>query len=179
MRVLFLDYDGVLNSHQMYLMRDVEAMKVGKATPEEADLEANIVNMDAYNVWNLKFILDNVPDLKIVIHSSRRRGHSCETLTRSLEHFGINREVVLGCCPRKMSSQKADDIGFWFHDYADEGGPPVDDWIVVDDRRIFMDADPRRQREYKTSPFTGLTYPDACSIIRKFEPKWEQPGILI
>jgi hypothetical protein len=78
-----------------------------------------------------------------------------------------------------MSSEKADDIGFWFHDHADEGGPAVDNWIVVDDRRIFMDADPRREREYQTNQFTGLCYPDACAIIRRFDPDWKQPVILI
>lgn len=179
-RILFVDFDGVLNSHQFMLMNKAALKDVPKGRlPDEESLAFNIAYIDPYNAWNLKFILENVPGLRVVISSSRGRSHKDEVLMKALAHFGINEEVVLGCTPKKMSSQKTHEIGMWIHDSPEDFGRAVDDYLVLDDHRIFDDASPRRPHEYTVSGFTGLTYPDACSVVRRFEPDWKQPVILL
>lgn len=178
-RILFLDIDGVLNSHQFFLMNpDIDKVPKRDADDEE-ELRFQTAYIDPYNVWNLKFVLENVPGLKVVVSSSRGRRAKEEIVVQSLVNHGLMKEVVLGCTPKKMSSQKMHEIGMWIHDSPEDFGRVVDDYVVVDDHRIFDDASPRRPKEYTISGFTGLTYPDACSIIRRFEPDWKQPVILL
>lgn len=161
-------------------MKGDELAEIPKGRSEdEAELAFQTSYIDPYNVWNLKFILEQVPGLKVVVHSSRGRRAKDEVVVQSLMNHGINKEVVLGCTPKKMSSQKMHEIGMWLHDCPEDFGFDVADYVVLDDARIFDDASPRRPKEYTISGFTGLTYPDACSIIRRFEPDWKQPVILL
>jgi len=173
-KVIMLDFDGVLNSHQTFLMKKGEDPP-GASSPREADFNRGVHNLDAYNIWNLNFILKNVPEMKIVISSAWRMSFDMDVLRDVLAHFGVNREVIIDKTPKKMSSVRCEEIGMWLHDFHGV----VADYVVIDDRRVFDDGSPRRAKEYNTSPFTGLTYPDACAVIRRFKPEWKQPVILM
>lgn len=192
-RYIFLDFDGVLNSHQHVLeVLEAEKLRGEKGPPGvnpgeaadliyEADVRAIAYNLDPRNIWNLKFILQNIPDIKIVLSTTWRLQYSMGALKEGLRRHGIPPDSVVGKTPKKMSSSRADEIGLYL---ADELGVRRENkdsiqWRVLDDKRIFLVNDPYKEHEQKTDQLVGLTYRDALDIIYYFNPEFKQSVILM
>jgi hypothetical protein len=170
-KIIFVDFDGVLNSHQYFLMNDIVTHK--RHDDDEVEFWDCVRNLDPYNVWNLKFILENVPELQIVMSTNWRKGRDFELMSRILAHVGIPKERIHSNLPYKLSSHRCEEVGMFLYDHPDT------EWILIDDKVVFDLSSPRKPFEHKTSEFTGLTYPDACDIIQRFEPNWKRPTILL
>lgn len=192
-KYIFLDFDGVLNSHQHVLeILESEALR-GEKGPRgvnpgeaadpifEADVRAIVYNLDPRNLWNLKFLLKSVPDLRIVLSTTWRLRHSMGVLKEALRRCGIHPDCVVGKTPKKMSSSRADEIGLYLADELGVRRGNKNDvmWRTLDDKNIFLLNDPFKENEHKTDQLVGLTYRDALDLIYYFNPEFKQPVILM
>lgn len=172
MYLLFLDFDGVLNSQQSTKMH---WRKNGKKTI--------FVNEDCFcpiSCSNLLHIVEQVPELRIVVSSSWRLMHDLSELKSILKNTcGIEEHLILGTTPRLRrpdgrSSQRGEEIQAWLdtNTKVPEGSPllplwSVQDFVIVDD-----DSDMAHLRDtnfLQTDYMLGLTLHDANRIIKRFK----------
>jgi len=173
MNILFLDFDGVLNSKQHFLM-DEEKELPGQETLIMADFEFMKSGINANNMWCLKYILNNVPDLKIVLSTSWRTHFEIEQFKELFKHYGLDGERIIGKTPKKFSSERMHEIHLWLEDNKD-----VKKWIALDDHAVFNLEDPDKQNEVLTDSWNGLTMNEAFKIIKHFKPDFEEPVLYI
>lgn len=120
MKIMFLDFDGVLNSHQ-YMVSPRNKNK-------------GLIGLDPENVQVLNKVFQNEPDLKIVVSSAWRIGRNIWTLRDILSEAGfLYPERVIDKTPN--SSSKGSDRGYEIYDWMDKF--PVNDeitaYVIVDD----------------------------------------------
>jgi hypothetical protein len=174
MNVIFVDFDGVLNSKQHFLMVKEKEVK-GKDTPKEADLEFMKSNTNPNNMWCLKYILDNVPNLKIVLSTSWRNHFEINLFKELFQFYGLDAERIIGKTPKKFSSERVHEIHMWLDDQLHS----PDTWVALDDHPIFQLEYRDKQNEYLTDSWVGLTILDSFKIIKHFNKDFKEPVILI
>ncbi|MGH7974815.1 MAG: HAD domain-containing protein [bacterium] len=173
MKILFLDMDGVCNSKQHFMM--IKHIEVPPAeTLSDADLFMMKLTTNANNMWVLKYILEQVPDLKIVISSAWRLHYQMDSFTELFKIYGLPTDRIIDKTPKKFSSERVHEIHMWLDDYKENHGHEVD-WIALDDHVIFNLEDPDKKREFLTEPWAGVTMKDAFAIIKHFKPQYHQP----
>lgn len=168
MRVLFCDFDGVLNSKQHFLAIASKKIK-GADTLNDANLFAMKRDINPNNIWVLDYILKQVPDLKIVISSAWGAHYSISEFKELFKIFKLDHKRLIGITPRKISSSRCNEINWWIAEYEETHHDKVD-WVAVDDHIIFNLDDKDKFREHLTDPWVGLTMRDAEKIIRHFYP---------
>jgi len=173
MNVLFLDFDGVLNSKQHYLATKDFKIK-GASSPDAADLLRMKHDVNSNNMWVLGYILKQLPELKIVISSAWGLHYDVEQFKELFRMFKLDDSRILGITPRKMSSYRCNEVRWWLAD-----NPDVTNWITVDDHTIFQIEDPEKLNEYTTDSWIGLTMRDAFKIIQHFNPSYTEPVLFI
>ena len=139
MRVLFLDIDGCLNTSPFgeYLY-DFNLSEVKERYNDLTYLEDRIpickANLDA-----LKHIVDNISDLGIV-WSTDWRFDKDDKYTNNfgwhnpklwLESLPWLSERVIGMTPKKMSSNRCEEIHFWFNENASRKKYADKNWLDV------------------------------------------------
>lgn len=157
MKVLFLDFDGVINSQQsndMFnrLRRNGKLPEYFRPFSEE--------EFCPVATTNLVRILDEVQDLKIVISSSWRIGEELSTLQDILENIGVPRDRIIDKTPYRPNKQRGAEIREWLDNFEDE---EVEQFAVVDDS---TDMDNVLNHFFKTDWNIGLTYNTANDIIK-------------
>ena len=173
MNILFLDVDGVCNSKQHFLaMKEFKVQ--GADTMVDADLFAMKRDTNKNNMWVLGYILDKVPDLKIVISSSWRNVYDLESFRELFKIYGLDGNRIIDKTPRKLSSTRANEIHMWLDDNKD-----VEKWASLDDHKIWEIGDDEEANEFLTDNWVGLTLPDAFEVIKHFKPEFKEPIILI
>lgn len=199
MKVLFLDFDGVLNSIQHFIAtKDIKVR--GASNLNDADLWAMKRDVNPNNMWVLKYIMEKVPDLKIVISSSWRLHYHMESFKELFKIFKLDGERIIDFTPQKLSSERYHEIHLWIADVEHPGPLPHDDCpisgpcshcdnpppgemvdhVAVDDHAIYHLGDPEKEtREVLTDPWVGLTMPDAFKIIKHFKPDFKEPYVAI
>lgn len=146
MKVLFLDFDGVLNSEQF-----VRAVARGSTKWKNTDLDHRACS-------NLQYILDQVPDCKIVISSTWRKLYELEELKKFLSHMGVDAERVIDVTPYRLSDRiRGGEIAEWLEDAKD-----VTSFAIVDDD---SDMGELMHRLVRTDSTDGLTLSKAKAIV--------------
>ena len=87
MKVIFLDFDGVINSHEWYQTR------MDRVDIEEIRAQYPFYELDLDLIENLNFIISET-GAKVVISSSWRTGRSIEILQDILDKVGFKGEVI-------------------------------------------------------------------------------------
>ena len=187
-RILFLDIDGILNSHSSVLRQfgwplDQALCLKHRAMPMEELLTFDISKDHAFF---LEFINTMVPGLEIVISSSRKNHNSLETL-QELFHtrLGLKGLKVIDVTPRVCVGQKFSErvpriaqINQWVIDHQVSWA----ECVIIDDHHIapnlsYDDPVPSRwlpkdraweERFIWIDQRDGLTYARACDVIGKF-----------
>ncbi len=125
-------------------------------------------------MFDLKYLLDNISDLKIVISSSWRNYYSLGQFKELFKIFKLDETRIIDKTPKKFSSDRKHEIHSWLEDQHEKV-----DWIALDDYAIFNLEDPDKVNEYLTDNWVGLSLSDAFNIIKKFNPDFKQPEIMI
>ena len=179
--ILFLDFDGVLNSVAHFL-----------TTPNTVDMFLDVKqtfksNLDPHNVKLINYILEQVPELEIIISSSWGHGYRLPDIKKGLKFAGLKKEHakrIIAITPRKMSSHRCNEVVWAIRDLQDDGWK-CEKWLTLDDHSIFPDYGPEDSygqfvpREIKTSPLTGLVIGEAWQIIKYFKPDFKYPNVCI
>ena len=115
MKIIFLDFDGVLNSLQsVYYWKNR-----GEDFPD---------NWCPVACNNLNLLLNNFPDLGIVI-SSTWRGHGMERCKQVLKKHNIDTSQIIGMTP-KLWKERGYEIEEWLNTNQDK---KIEDFIILDD----------------------------------------------
>lgn len=121
MKVIFLDFDGCLNSEASFRMEMAKSKRLG--------VPIHVGNtLSEVACSNLQYVLNCVPDLKIVISSTWRLLHSLEELKGTLASYGVDSTRVIGITPNTPSKCRGHEIQLWLNRH-----PKVEDFIVMDD----------------------------------------------
>lgn len=116
MKVIFLDFDGVLNSAASFLWEK------RKKTLRIAD------TLNPVCCSNLQYILENDSSIKIVISSTWRRLHSMVELQNILKSYGVEAARIIGKTPMFMNSHRGREIRAWLDE-----NPGVTQYVILDD----------------------------------------------
>jgi len=144
-KILFLDFDGVLNSHA-YQMSLSPAERKG------------VIGLDPAAVARLNGLL-TIENLEVVVSSTWRLLHEVPALAAMLREHGF-RGVVRGRTPRHLRQHgmivsapcRGQEIQAWLHT-APDYGLEVENFAIVDDD---SDMAPLSDRLVKTHFATGL-----------------------
>lgn len=174
MKVIFLDIDGVLNSHHWYLVN------------QQPDTDLPI---DPRAAFNLKFIAEKV-DVKIVISSARRLQFTVDQFNEMFRNLGLAADLVIGATPTTASFEalvpRIAEIDMW----REEHKIPWKNCAIIDDCSVapncegskWLPKDPTWPRQVvKIDQRDGLTYSKACEALDLLAgPRnWKRPVILI
>jgi hypothetical protein len=155
MKLIFLDFDGVLNSRQSEIYYT-------QFHPDKKTMEDRLCPIATSN---LLYILKDHPDTKIVVSSTWRRNRTEAVLGEILSRYGINPEVVISKTPYYGPGEvRGLRIQEWF-DTHPEVKPTH--FVIIDD-----DADMAHflgtPHFIKTSTKMGLMYQEVQSILAYF-----------
>lgn len=116
MKVLFLDFDGVLNSAASFKMEH------RRKTVHIAD------TLSTVNCSNLQYILEQDRDVKIVISSTWRRLHSKVELQNILNSYGVEAARIVGQTPQTFGGHRGHEINLYL-----EENPNITKYVIIDD----------------------------------------------
>lgn len=116
MKVIFLDFDGVLNSAASFLWEK------RKKTLRLAD------TLNPVCCSNLQYILENDSSIKIVISSTWRKLHSLVELHNILKSYGVESARIIGKTPMFMNSHRGREIRAWLDE-----NPGITKYVILDD----------------------------------------------
>lgn len=153
MKVIFLDFDGVLNSEQFI-----------RALYRKEGPQGLIREFCPIATSNLMTILTEVPDAQIVVSSSWRLGTSLEELQQILfEHAGVPKGRVIGKTPVDI---KYGPRGFEIQAWLDKH-PEVTKFVIIDD-----DGDMQHLLPFlvQTNTRRGLMIDESDAAVRMLEP---------
>lgn len=156
MKVIFLDFDGVLNSAASFLYE-------GRIRDNDPDTLREPVNNTLCHVCTSNFIriLEECPDVKVVISSTWRELYSMEWLKEKLKSYGIDSDRVIDRTPSSFRGYRGGEIDQWLAEH-----PEVTDFVILDDN---SDMEPYMDKFVKTTWATGLTLPHVYETIKRLK----------
>jgi hypothetical protein len=170
MKLLFLDFDGVLNSTQSTLMHWQNQGRTLVYTDE------NCMSQECCS--NLRYLMDTLPDLYIVVSSSWRLMYSpseLKTILQKLCHIPENR--IIGTTPYLPNKQRGNEIQSWLDENESQGSElkyEIDDFMIIDD-----DSDMAHLKEtnfLQTDGDLGFTIKDCRKLLERFRGTPTQKG---
>lgn len=128
MRIVFLDFDGVLNS-EAYMHRIWKERKAGKAVTFMHRHTDEICPEMAQRVLSIC----EQADASVVISSSWRLLHTMEEIKAMLTEVGAGalaaRIIGRTPSPKRLRSMRGDEIDQWLKEFGD----PVTAFVILDD----------------------------------------------
>ncbi len=175
MKILFMDCDGVLNSAQSAHFFHRERQKAKAGDPAFLDaLGRRALREEEFcpiAVSNLLYILEEVPDLEIVVSSTWRMGRTLEELKTLFGKIGVDPKRVIGKTPALYGKERGIEIQAWLDDWQGNVGGvlmPVDEFVIVDDSSDMAHLMPHL---VQTDCYVGLDFRKAHEIKRRFLPE--------
>ena len=129
MKIIFLDFDGVLNS-----------LEYARKTIQVGD-PCTTYDLDPVAGARLKKLVD-LSGAKIVVSSTWRITRSLEGLRSCLGAFHMWPSDVIGVTPR-MNADRGYEIQAWLDDWK---GPQIDSYVIIDDSNDMAHLLPRLVR---------------------------------
>lgn len=145
MKVLFLDFDGVLNLWP-------KPSRDGK--------------FDKKSCINLEFLLNKVPDLNVVV-SSAWRSKGLESVRETLKENGIDPRRVIDITGHEQTPDAKSHRGHQVQCWLDRH-PDVKRFVVFDDESDFENM---KDKLVRITRFVGLTQANVEKAIRILEEK--------
>ena len=157
MKVIFLDFDGVLNSEASFRFEQ------RRKSPRIQDKLSEVA------CSNLQYILEQDSDVKLVISSDWRKYHSLVELDNILHSYGVQGARIIGFTPAKMSSSRSSEIRMFLDDH-----PNITKFVVIDDDDSVLSIQDPRGHIFLTDSSDGLLFKQArqiAKIFRAHDPK--------
>lgn len=151
MHIIFLDIDGVLNSHKFEIERDLNSTEA--YIPYYSDIDPKRIKL-------LQKIINKFPNIKIVISSSWRDSLSVKEFKKLFSHFGINSKYIIDKTCDNMNKQ--DSIKKWIEENK------VNKFIILDDENLFPINDELFNQFYKIKS-SSIDEIDVKKIINKIK----------
>jgi hypothetical protein len=131
MKVIFLDFDGVLNSQGSFLFETRKRKGMRKKNKQEI----GPVNetLDPVCCSNFQYVLDKLPDVKIVISSSWRTMFDLEWLKSKLASYGIDSSRVIDKTPEILFKDRGVEIEAWLNSHTELN---ITAFAIIDDNFI-------------------------------------------
>jgi hypothetical protein len=147
MKVIFLDLDGVLNSQGSFLLETRKRKGIRKKLKEE--LGPVNETLDPVCCSNFQYVLDKLPEVKIVISSTWRVLFELEWLKNKLTSYGIDSSRVIDKTPELIGKERGDEIKEWLKNRTD-----ITMFAIIDDNFIGSGYDEEIVKTTWTSGFT-------------------------
>lgn len=155
MRVLFLDFDGVLNSEQSKVfwqnIKDQAAFEEEMKTSSGGILEQIAMEFCPIALSNLEELIRRTHDLKIVISSSWRVSRSVQELGELFKSKLISNIIIDKT--ESFSNVRGKEIQKWLDEHTD-----VEQYVILDDDQIMTEQ--QKENFVKTSVLHGFQYGD-------------------
>jgi hypothetical protein len=153
MKVIFLDFDGVLNSAASFSMEE--------RIPKDQRTFPVMESLCRVCASNFQIILDEVPDAKVVISSTWREHFDLDWIRAKLSSYGIDSSKVIDKTPVYAVGCRGDEIQEWLDDH-----PEVTEFVIIDDNWIGRDFD-MKGKVVATEWMTGLLLQQAFEAVYK------------
>lgn len=158
MKVIFLDFDGVLNSAGSFLYEDKRRKKY-KDKKAKGPVNETLCNV---LTSNFQHILDAYPEVKIVLSTTWRIMHSLNWLKEKLASYNIGSSRVIGKTPQEWDGNRGLEINAWLGEH-----PEVTHYIAIDDNDDGISGLHGQHRFVKTTWEAGLTFDKMEEAISK------------
>lgn len=169
MKVIFLDFDGVINSHQSATFWHNKRDQQKWENEMYADWPGTIKEYIACEfcpiaLSNVEELIRRIPDAKIVVSSTWRMGETVETLQAILKPSKLVADAVIGTTPVfRGRDGKSVLRGHEIKDWLDRH-PEVTHYVIIDDDRDML---PEQLDHFvNTSELHGFLYGDMLSAER-------------
>lgn len=149
-KFVFLDFDGVLNSHSYEISEEF------KRSQEGLELDPNACK-------RLKKALDQVKDVKIVVISAWRNQLSLKDIKVLLAPYELDKYITAMILPDPVS--KSEGIENFIFKHSDSK------FVILDDDMLFDLDHPFNHRQIKTSLYSGLLEDHCHSLIHRLNKK--------
>jgi len=165
-QVIFLDFDGVINSVQSATMHyeflaNYSTLCAFKE-PIVGDYKAS--EFCPVAVSNLNYILKELPNLKVVVSSFWRRGRTIDELKEIFYYLGLPAERIISKTPTLIGSHRGEEIQKWLETQTMlEGGIR---YAIVDDDTDMLEE--QLPNYFHIDNYHGLLYREALKIIDHF-----------
>lgn len=166
MKVIFLDFDGVLNSQGSFLYEDNRRKKY-KEQGVKGPVNETLCNVCTAN---FQHVLDTYPDVKIVLSTTWRTSFSLDWLKAKLEQYHIDSSRVIDCTPEDHRyGSRGNEIQWWLDKH-----PTVTHYVIIDDNNWDITPKHGKDRFIETTWEGGMTFAHAHETIRKLSNGWKQ-----
>jgi hypothetical protein len=158
-KIAFLDFDGVLNNTGSFLW-NAQRKKDG-LYPRTAH---ELANADPVSVALLDRLLDDIPELKIVVSSTWRREFSVVSGLQQVlsDSFGLrNVNRVIDRTSMRFSRgylERGDEVNEWLQEYPDRIG--ITHYIIIDDVAEAFHENQRQKHLVHTQYDYGFQFPE-------------------
>ena len=156
MRVIFLDFDGVISSEQSctfwHNKRDQDKWENEMYSSWKGTLFEYLAHeFCPIALSNVEELVRRVPDVKIVISSTWRIGTSIDGLKKILAPAKLVSDAIIDKTPTFRDGPRGNEIKSWLDKH-----PKVTNYVIIDDDRDMLDE----QREYfvNTSSLHGFLH---------------------
>ena len=159
MRAIFLDWDGVMNSVASIIYNNrMNLLGINKASthPFFCPMASS----------NLQYILEELPDVQVVVSSSWRTKKTLASLQEVFRTNHILPERMIGTTPVSKSGYRGAEVEMYLKQH-----PEVTQFVILDNK---SDLVPHMDRLVQTDSRNGLTFTDAERVIEMFGGKNEE-----
>lgn len=162
MKVIFLDFDGVLNSLQSFQFweskREQGDWEKGLQAHQGSLKEYMAMEFCPICVHNVQKLVQRTPGVKIVISSSWRVGETVESLKKILSMSKPISDAVIDVT-ESFSNTRGDEIQKWLDEH-----PEVTEYVILDDDPDMLDS--QKDHFVKTAFMHGFQYGDLLWALR-------------
>ena len=153
MRALIVDFDGVLTSvASMIYNNRLKILGLSNTPTHEY--------FDPIASSNLQYILEELPDVQVIVSSAWRKHKTLSALQEIFEVNHILADRMIGTTPVSEEGYRGGEIETYLKDH-----PEITDFVIIDDD---TDMNPYMNRLVKTDSRNGLTFTDAEKVIEMF-----------
>lgn len=158
MKVIFLDFDGVLNSHQSFNFwrknHNTDDWEGRLYLEWKGTLKEYLAQeFDPIALNNVDELVNEFADLKVVVSSTWRLGETVESLQKILAPAKALSAAVIDVTPRFPGKPRGEEIQAWLNEH-----PEVTNYVIIDDDSDMLDS--QKDHFVHTSTLHGFQYGD-------------------